>query len=103
MESKSIEPDKRESEQLEESPEQRQLHVLIAEDDPVNSSIVKKRLEKFGYSVRMTGNGKECASVYNESRDSFDVILMDLQVWPYPHKQDTHMLILFCRCLLSMA
>ncbi|KAJ5093735.1 CheY-like superfamily [Penicillium angulare] len=61
-------------------PEEPQLHVLIAEDDPINSSIVKKRLEKFGYSVRMTSNGKECASVYRDSPISFDVVLMDLQM-----------------------
>lgn len=69
-----------------EKPDQRidastkQLHVLVAEDDPINSAIVKKRLEKFGYSIRMSGNGKECASIYCEDPDSFDVILMDLQV-----------------------
>ena len=57
-----------------------QLHVLVAEDDPINSSIVKKRLEKLGYSVRMTSNGKECASVYRDSPDSFEAVLMDLQV-----------------------
>ncbi|KAJ5612772.1 hypothetical protein N7510_005966 [Penicillium lagena] len=56
------------------------LHVLVAEDDPINSIIVRKRLEKFGHSVRMTGNGKECASVYRESPDSFDAVLMDLQM-----------------------
>ncbi|KAJ6095912.1 Sensor histidine kinase/response regulator [Penicillium sp. IBT 16267x] len=56
------------------------LRILIAEDDPINSSIVKKRLEKFGYSICMTGNGKECASVHRESPISFDVILMDLQM-----------------------
>ncbi|KAJ5915778.1 hypothetical protein N7454_010919 [Penicillium verhagenii] len=58
----------------------RTLRILIAEDDPINSSIVKKRLEKFGYSIYMTGNGKECASVHRESPVPFDVILMDLQM-----------------------
>lgn len=56
------------------------LHVLVAEDDPINSTIVKKRLEKFGYSVRMTANGRECASAYRENPTSFDAVLMDLQV-----------------------
>ncbi|KAJ5226049.1 CheY-like superfamily [Penicillium chermesinum] len=57
----------------------KQLHVLVAEDDPINSMIVKKRLEKFGYSVYLTGNGKECAAAYSEPSTSFDLILMDLQ------------------------
>ncbi|KAJ5993590.1 hypothetical protein N7451_009314 [Penicillium sp. IBT 35674x] len=56
------------------------LRILIAEDDPINSLIVKKRLEKFGYSICMTANGKECASVHRGSPISFDVILMDLQM-----------------------
>ncbi|KAJ5905823.1 uncharacterized protein N7473_002739 [Penicillium subrubescens] len=56
------------------------LHVLVAEDDPVNSTILKKRLEKFGYQIRLTGNGKECAAVYRENPSSYDAILMDLQM-----------------------
>lgn len=58
-----------------------QLCVLVAEDDPINSTILKKRLEKFGYSVRMTTNGRECASVYRDYPQTFDAVLMDLQVW----------------------
>jgi signal transduction histidine kinase len=54
--------------------------ILVAEDDPINSTIVQKRLEKVGYSVRMTGNGKECASVLRENINAFDAVLMDLQV-----------------------
>ncbi|KAJ5168567.1 uncharacterized protein N7482_004161 [Penicillium canariense] len=57
-----------------------ELHVLVAEDDPVNSMVLKKRLEKLGYSICMTGNGKECAAVYCESPLSFDAVLMDLQM-----------------------
>ena len=56
------------------------LRVLVAEDDPVNSKIVKKRLEKAGHTVYLTGNGEECASAYEEKAESFDVVLMDMQV-----------------------
>ncbi|KAJ6008483.1 CheY-like superfamily [Penicillium herquei] len=77
VKSKPISPDGMETP---ETPTNQQLRILIAEDDPINSSIVQKRLEKFGYSVRMTGNGKECASVYNETPCCFDVILMDIQM-----------------------
>ncbi|OJJ43971.1 hypothetical protein ASPZODRAFT_803145 [Penicilliopsis zonata CBS 506.65] len=56
------------------------LHVLAADDDPVNSTILRKRLEKFGHTVHMTGNGKECASVHREHPGRFDAILMDLQM-----------------------
>ena len=59
-----------------------ELHVLVAEDDPVNSKIIKKRLEKQGHSVHLTVNGEECSSTYGEKPESYDVILMDMQVCP---------------------
>lgn len=56
------------------------LHVLVAEDDPTNSTIVQKRLERFGHTVHMTSNGKECAYAYKANPTGFDAVLMDLQV-----------------------
>lgn len=56
------------------------LRVLVAEDDPVNSRIVKKRLEKMQHEVYLTVNGEECASAFGESPKDFDVVLMDMQV-----------------------
>jgi Signal transduction histidine kinase len=56
------------------------LHVLVAEDDPTNSTIVQKRLEKFGHTVHLTSNGKECAYAYKANPTDFDAVLMDLQV-----------------------
>lgn len=57
-----------------------ELHVLVAEDDPINSKIIKKRLEKQGHSVYLTVNGEECFSTFGEKPESYDVILMDMQV-----------------------
>ncbi|RAL67236.1 hypothetical protein DID88_008007 [Monilinia fructigena] len=70
------------------------LKVLVAEDDPVNSRIINKRLEKGGHEVFHTINGEECASAYgdniiNSSKSAntssspttrFDVVLMDMQM-----------------------
>jgi light-regulated signal transduction histidine kinase (bacteriophytochrome)/CheY-like chemotaxis protein len=56
------------------------MRVLVAEDDPVNSRIVKKRLEKLGHDVHLTVNGEECASAYCDNSRNFDVVLMDMQV-----------------------
>jgi PleD family two-component response regulator len=56
------------------------MRVLVAEDDPVNSRILKKRLEKMQHTVYLTVNGEECASAFAESPQDFDVILMDMQV-----------------------
>ncbi|KAI4158157.1 MAG: hypothetical protein LQ342_007701 [Letrouitia transgressa] len=68
-------PDKRP-----EPPRPDHLNVLVAEDDPVNSKIIKKRLEKSGHVVHLTVNGEECSSHYGERPVGFDVVLMDMQV-----------------------
>ena len=69
------------------------LHILVAEDDPINSKILQKRLEKFGHSVHMTGNGKECAFAYRENPQSFNAILMDIQVIILPYITPSYSLI----------
>ncbi|KAF2870290.1 hypothetical protein BDV95DRAFT_595815 [Massariosphaeria phaeospora] len=56
------------------------MRVLVAEDDPVNSRIIKKRLEKLGHAIRLTVNGEECASAFGDNPRDFDVILMDMQM-----------------------
>lgn len=61
-------------------PESAKLRVLVAEDDPINMKILRKRLEKAGHTVHHTVNGEDCAAAYKESADEFDVVLMDMQV-----------------------
>ena len=62
------------------APTAEHMRVLVAEDDPINSRIIKKRLEKFGHEVFLTVNGEECASSYCDKTAFFDIILMDMQV-----------------------
>ncbi|KAE9983103.1 hypothetical protein BLS_004939 [Venturia inaequalis] len=56
------------------------LQVLVAEDDPVNSRIVKKRMEKLEHIVQLTMNGEECANAYSDHSEKYDVVLMDMQM-----------------------
>lgn len=56
------------------------MKVLVAEDDPVNSRIIKKRLERLGHEVTLTVNGEDCASSYCDRPGFFDIVLMDMQV-----------------------
>lgn len=56
------------------------LKILVAEDDPINSRIVKKRLDKLGHTTHLTVNGEDCSSAYGENPAAFDVVLMDMQV-----------------------
>ena len=84
-----------------EPPNAERLQVLVAEDDPINSKIIKKRLEKVGHEVFLTINGEECSSTYGEKPGFFDVILMDMQVcWRSYFTGPFTMLILHHRCLL---
>ena len=73
-------PDKLPVKEREEPLSAEQFSVLVAEDDPVNSKIVKKRLEKLGHTVHCTVNGEECSRAHGERAASYDVVLMDLQV-----------------------
>ena len=63
-----------------EPPSADHMHILVAEDDPVNSRILKKRLEKLGHEIYLTINGEECASAFGDQPEIFDVVLMDMQV-----------------------
>ena len=56
------------------------LNVLVAEDDPVNSKIISKRLERIHHTVHCTVNGEACASAYGDKHGFYDVVLMDMQV-----------------------
>lgn len=65
----------------EEEPNMRKhFSVLVAEDDPINSRIMKKRLEKLGHQAYLTVNGEECSSAFGDQAGDFDAILMDLQM-----------------------
>ncbi|KAJ5564300.1 hypothetical protein N7513_000542 [Penicillium frequentans] len=79
-------------EQSEESPTTSQAHasassssnmslnVLVAEDNPVNSKILQKRLSKIGHTVQLTNNGQACVNAFLSGSEIPDVILMDIQM-----------------------
>ena len=54
------------------------LHVLIAEDDPVNQVVVHAMLTELGASCVVTANGREALECLAKQR--FDLVLMDMQM-----------------------
>jgi signal transduction histidine kinase/CheY-like chemotaxis protein/HPt (histidine-containing phosphotransfer) domain-containing protein len=54
------------------------LHILLAEDKPINQELAVIMLEKWGHSVVVVGNGKEALVALD--KDSFDLMLMDVQM-----------------------
>ncbi len=56
------------------------LHLLVAEDHPINRQIVREVLEAVGAEVETANNGREAVAFMQEYGDSIDLILMDLQM-----------------------
>jgi CheY-like chemotaxis protein len=54
------------------------LHVLVAEDNLINQKVALLLLKKEGLSVNTVSNGSEAVAAWN--RESFDLILMDVQM-----------------------
>jgi two-component system, sensor histidine kinase and response regulator len=52
--------------------------VLLAEDNPVNRTLAVRLLEKRGYVVTVAGDGR--AAVAAVEKESFDIVLMDVQM-----------------------
>ncbi|MGA1869705.1 MAG: ATP-binding protein [bacterium] len=53
--------------------------ILVAEDDELNQSLIRTILEKAGYHVLLTNDGKEAISIY-KTDETLDLILMDIQM-----------------------
>jgi two-component system sensor histidine kinase/response regulator len=56
----------------------KQLHILLAEDNPINREVATRMLTKRGHKVTVAENGKE--AVDKLESQSFDMILMDVQM-----------------------
>ncbi|MBI5490271.1 MAG: response regulator [Deltaproteobacteria bacterium] len=56
----------------------RDCRILVAEDNPVNRAVVRKMLEKRGYTLLMASNGAEALSALD--KHPVDLVLMDVQM-----------------------
>ncbi|MCK6460349.1 MAG: response regulator, partial [Planctomycetes bacterium] len=59
-------------------PATRALHVLVAEDTPVNQRLAQRLLERLGHTCVVVADGKAAVEAY--ARERFDLVLMDVQM-----------------------
>ncbi len=56
------------------------LHILLAEDNPVNIKLARYILEKAGYRFSAVSNGLEVVEEFTSNPGKYDLILMDIQM-----------------------
>jgi len=56
----------------------RRLHILVAEDNPVNQAVIVRVLEKMGHSSTLAPNGREALTL--ATNGDFDLVFMDVQM-----------------------
>jgi signal transduction histidine kinase/DNA-binding response OmpR family regulator/HPt (histidine-containing phosphotransfer) domain-containing protein len=56
----------------------RRLRVLVAEDNPINQTVIIRMLEKMGHLPTLAGNGQEALSMLRSG--TFDLVFMDVQM-----------------------
>ncbi|MFC7272841.1 ATP-binding protein [Paractinoplanes rhizophilus] len=59
-------------------PAVRSLHVLVAEDNPINQRVAQLLLEGRGHRVEVAADGREAVAAVH--RTKFDLVLMDVQM-----------------------
>jgi len=55
-----------------------QLHILVAEDNPINQAILKEQLEALGCTVVVASNGEQALQLWQP--DVFDLVLTDVNM-----------------------
>ena len=59
-------------------PDDRSMHILVAEDDKVNQMVITHMLLKLGHHVELATDGVEAVAAVHRCR--FDLVLMDVQM-----------------------
>ena len=69
------------------------LHILVAEDNPINQKLIKIVLENFGLNVTLASNGEE--AVEARENGEYDMIFMDIQMPVMGGVEATHKILAY--------
>lgn len=58
----------------------RQLHVLVADDNPINLRVARKLVESLDHACTVAINGREVLEKLGDNPGRFDIILMDVRM-----------------------
>ena len=63
-------------------PDQRNLRVLLVEDNPTVRAILRRALESFSFTVEAVASGEECLDLWRRrgAKESFDLLLLDYRL-----------------------
>ncbi len=67
------------------------IHVLVAEDNPINQKLIKVVLENLGLTVTLTANGQEAYDARMVGQ--YDMIFMDIQMPVMGGVESTHLIL----------
>lgn len=56
------------------------IHILLAEDNPINQKLARFMLTKAGYQLTVTENGEEVVDKFTSQPDNYDLIFMDIHM-----------------------
>jgi CheY-like chemotaxis protein len=56
------------------------IHILLAEDNPINQKLARYLLIKAGYELTIVNNGLEAVNEIKNAEKKYDLILMDIQM-----------------------
>ena len=56
------------------------LHILVAEDSPINQVVIRSMLQRLGITHVMVSNGQDALQTMMQQHADFDVVLMDYEM-----------------------
>jgi PleD family two-component response regulator len=54
---------------------ERQLKILLAEDNPINQKVATRQLQKYGHKVTIVGDGKQALETVQADHEMFELIV----------------------------
>jgi CheY-like chemotaxis protein len=56
------------------------VHILLAEDNPINQKLARYLLTQAGYRLSIAGNGQQAVEMIEKEPDKYHLVLMDVQM-----------------------